>query len=117
MATVSHWSRLIRLPNLLIVAVTICWIYFFLPSENSWDNWPGEGLELICLIMATLLVTAAGNIINDICDQEIDQLNKPGRRLVGTLIPLKNFLKHLITLWIFMFFLVQKHLYFSCSKS
>ena len=77
--------RLIRLPNLMIVAVTQILIYHQLLNQtfkrysmlgtfNSFD---------FCLfVFTTLLITASGYIINDIYDIETDRINKPDKRII-----------------------------------
>ena len=44
----------------------------------------------LLLLIATLCIAAAGNIINDIYDVEIDAINKPNKVLVGKKIPERN---------------------------
>ena len=74
--------RLVRWPNLLIIAATqavIKWGFFpqFGPSEALSD------LNFILLILATISIAAAGYIINDIEDQGIDKINRPERVVIG----------------------------------
>lgn len=40
-------------------------------------------LDFALLVIATLCIAAAGNIINDIYDVEIDRINKPNKVLIG----------------------------------
>lgn len=42
-----------------------------------------DTLGISLLILATICIAAAGNIINDICDVETDFINKPGKLIVG----------------------------------
>src|SRR5210317_943321 len=49
-------------------------------------NWFGFSL----LIISTLCIAAAGNIINDIYDIEIDKINKPNKVIVGKTITEKS---------------------------
>lgn len=42
-----------------------------------------EGLGITLLIISTLCIAAAGNIINDIYDVETDIVNKPDKRIIG----------------------------------
>lgn len=44
------------------------------------------------LVIATLLIAAGGFVINDYFDVEIDNLNKPKKRIASSLISLKNIL-------------------------
>ena len=42
-----------------------------------------DGLGISLLIIATICIAAAGNIINDINDVETDFINKPEKGIVG----------------------------------
>lgn len=42
-----------------------------------------EGLGITLLIISTICIAAAGNIINDIYDVETDIINKPDKRIIG----------------------------------
>jgi len=78
--------RLIRLPNLLIVAFTQGLIYYvvLLPTFKYAGLTPEMGpLSFWMLCLATLLVTAAGYVVNEVHDQPGDVVNKPDRRVVG----------------------------------
>ena len=67
--------RLIRLPNLIIVAVTQGLIYYQL-LHKTFRNYSLTGtfnsFEFVLFVIATILITASGYIINDIYDKEID---------------------------------------------
>lgn len=54
----------------------------FLSTSNLTITLNGFGFGL--LIMATLCIAAAGNIINDIYDVEIDFINKPSKVIIGS---------------------------------
>jgi len=78
--------RLIRLPNLLIVALTQWLLYeqIILPALDSQQltpTLPPDQFHLFIII--TVLITAGGYIINDIVDVKIDLLNKPNRVIIG----------------------------------
>lgn len=72
--------KLIRLPNLLIIAFTqymirLCLIEPILNLSGlqvQMDDW-----EFALLVLATLFVSAGGYIINDYFDVRIDNINKP----------------------------------------
>jgi 4-hydroxybenzoate polyprenyltransferase len=78
--------QLTRFPNLLIIALTQYMSAVFLVShpENGYHRL--LSLELFLLSLATLMVAAAGYIINDYYDIKIDYVNKPDRVVVGKLI-------------------------------
>ena len=77
--------RLIRLPNLIIVAVTQALIYYQL-LHKTFRNYSLTGsfnsLEFVLFVIATILITASGYIINDIYDIETDRINKPDKRII-----------------------------------
>lgn len=77
----STFFKIIRWPNVLLTILTQLVIVYGLlipygvdPALNWW--------QLLLLISATGLLTASGNIINDIYDVAIDQVNKPEKLLV-----------------------------------
>lgn len=78
----SIFFKIIRWPNVLLTILTQLVIVYGLlipsgvdPALNYW--------QLLLLIMATALLTASGNVINDIYDVGIDQINKPQKLLVS----------------------------------
>jgi 4-hydroxybenzoate polyprenyltransferase len=75
--------RLIRWPNLLMVVVTQYMGRIFLvgPPERWLVQVQERNLFLISL--STILIAAAGYIINDYFDVKIDLINKPERVIVG----------------------------------
>lgn len=78
--------RLIRLPNLLIVALTQGLLYFVALLPVYRDNQVLPTLDplfwgLLCGV--TVLLTAGGYIINDIEDEKTDLVNRPERVIVG----------------------------------
>lgn len=89
--------RLIRLPNLLIVALTQYFMRFLIiepmlghfPIKKSgiYNMYELElqmsELDFFLLVMAWLCLTAAGYVINDYFDRRIDRINKPEKVVVG----------------------------------
>ncbi len=76
------YLNLIRYQNLIIIAMIQVFIRFglFLPlgADITLSNF-----EFALLILATICLAAAGNIINDIYDVAIDKINKPAQVLIG----------------------------------
>ncbi len=81
--------RLIRWKNLLFIAV-LQWLVFFclinplltvygVNAGMMLPNW-----QFFLLMGATVLIAAGGYVINDYFDMRIDQINRPGRVIVGT---------------------------------
>ena len=81
--------KLIRFPNLVIIAAAQCLVKFVLfPLFDV-----GEALTVTAfslLVVATVCIAAAGYIINDIEDLGIDRINKPNRVLIGVKFSEKN---------------------------
>jgi len=74
--------NLIRWKNLLLIALvqTLIKYALFLPYGVSTSL---NMFGFIMLVLATLCIAAAGNIINDIYDVETDLVNKPNKVFVG----------------------------------
>ena len=83
--------RLIRWPNLLFIALTQFLFYFciILPSLPASYFLQQHALTpplFYQLVIASLLIAAAGYIINDYFDINIDQVNKPAKMVVHKII-------------------------------
>lgn len=78
--------RLIRVPNLLIIALTQYMVRIFLIGPKS--EWFHHLLEpsLFLLVLSTVFIAAAGYIINDYYDVKIDTINKPKRVVIGRML-------------------------------
>ncbi|MFC3417250.1 geranylgeranylglycerol-phosphate geranylgeranyltransferase [Algoriphagus hitonicola] len=75
--------RISRPVNLLLVAFTQLMTAYFL-VEESWSGIPVlQDFKLYLLILATLMITAAGYMINDYYDVKIDYVNRPDEVIVG----------------------------------
>ncbi len=68
--------KLIRLENLLIIIVTqFCIKYFVFAVFNNYSN---LSISFFCLmVLSTILIAAAGYIINDYFDVKTDKINRP----------------------------------------
>lgn len=82
MQKIAASLRLIRFQNLLIIALTQYFIRFaftktFLPFPAL------SNLEFSLFVFTTILITAAGYIINDIYDVETDRINKKSNLIIG----------------------------------
>jgi 4-hydroxybenzoate polyprenyltransferase len=83
--------RFIRLPNLLIVILTLVLVRYciIIPAFRAEYFITGifpahlSGLQFFILSTSTVLITASGYIINDYFDIHIDAINKPGKNIVG----------------------------------
>ena len=79
---VKNLLKLIRWNNLLIVAITqYSAAYFLIASMELKVLLLNPSMFLLCL--GTVMITAAGYVINDYYDIKIDYVNKPERVVVG----------------------------------
>lgn len=81
-----HWLQLIRWKNLVIVFVTQLLVWYCL----LW--YPGGLLDVtdfLPLGISTVLIAAAGYIINDYFDIKIDLINRPEKMVLEKHIPLR----------------------------
>jgi 4-hydroxybenzoate polyprenyltransferase len=90
MKLITAFLRLVRLPNLVMIAVTQGLFYFTLVEPfyaNSHDAYITFRVRhFLLLIISSLLIAAAGNIINDYFDRNIDEINKPEKKIIDKLI-------------------------------
>lgn len=86
MNSIVYFAKLIRLPNLLIIALTqyvvryaILYPFFIISSvELRMSN-----LDFFLLSLSIVMIAAAGYIINDYFDTKIDRVNRPDEIIVG----------------------------------
>lgn len=76
-----HFLNLIRYKNLIIIAGTQLLFKYFLIDVFFRETALSYG-QFALLIIATLCIAAAGYIINDIQDIEIDKINKPEQLII-----------------------------------
>lgn len=77
----KKFLKLIRIEQLVFIAlVQIIIKYTFLDyvTVQSLANW-----QYVLLLIATLCITAAGSILNDIFDVEVDAINRPNEVYIG----------------------------------
>ncbi len=90
--------RIIRWPNLLIIIATQCLVRYGLEAPLL-QHLPGvadgksvvvpelslamTGFQFFLLVLTTVLLTAAGYVINDYFDTRTDMINRPEKVLVG----------------------------------
>lgn len=92
MKAIAAFFRLIRWPNLLFIVLTqILFRYFILPFVYLNPHAGYEGIKLsenlfYLLVVASFCIAAAGYIINDYFDVNIDQINKSSKVIIGKFI-------------------------------
>jgi 4-hydroxybenzoate polyprenyltransferase len=101
MKALVHFFRLVRIGNLLVMALTMGIIQVFLTREHTayFKDEASEALfsllepsyfsrhnlnsDLLFLVLSVVFIAAAGNIINDYFDVKADRVNKPNKLIVG----------------------------------
>ena len=69
------YFRLIRIPNLLVIVLTQCCVRWFVidPVLSTSDtSFSLDGFLFYLLVFSTVLIAAAGYVINDYFDTKID---------------------------------------------
>lgn len=87
MRLIAAFFKMIRLPNLLFIALTqvlfqLCIFKPLYASVIPGDDW----FRFTLLLLSSVFIAAAGYIINDYFDINIDEVNKPQRMVVDRLI-------------------------------
>lgn len=77
-----NYLKLIRYQNLFIIILMQVLIRYALFIPLGADITLSH-FEFVLLVLATIFIAAAGNIINDIYDVDIDLINKPKKVIVG----------------------------------
>ena len=79
-----YFFKLIRPLNLVIVALTMYGLAWYF--ESVFGKSPQYGITSLpfsLLALSTIMIAAAGNIINDYFDIKADRINKPDRVIIG----------------------------------
>jgi 4-hydroxybenzoate polyprenyltransferase len=83
--------KIIRLPNLILIAITQYFVRHYLMVEYYFDgrvyskrnlDYTLGNFDFFLLVLSTVLVASAGYIINDYFDTKIDRINKPDRIVI-----------------------------------
>ncbi len=83
MRLITAFLKLVRWPNLFFIALTQVLFYYavylslYPQPDISFLTW---------IIIASVFIAAAGNIINDYFDLNIDQINKPEKNVINSVI-------------------------------
>lgn len=87
MRLIGAFLKLVRLPNLFFMALTQVLFQFCIYYNLYRGEVPaGDLRRFILLVLASLFIAAAGYIINDYFDINIDEINKPDKMVVDKLI-------------------------------
>lgn len=87
MRLIAAFLQMIRLPNLIFIALTqlLFQLCIYRPLYEGYVP-AGDAWRFILLVIASVFIAAAGYIINDYFDINIDEVNKPGRMVVDKVI-------------------------------
>jgi len=83
MLNMINFLNLIRWKNLLLIALVQILIKYALLEPFEVVRFTLNDFGFGLLVLATLCIAAAGNVINDIYDVETDFVNKPTKIIVG----------------------------------
>lgn len=114
-----HFLRLVRPINLLIIGFTMYSTRMFLYVYEQLFQVKavvreGEQFDFFLLVFSTILIAAAGNIINDYFDVKADRINKPEKLIITKYIDRKlAILSH----WILNFFAFSIAIYLSARNN
>ncbi len=86
MNNVTGFLRLVRVENLVIVLVSQYLTAAFLVAPHGSEVAYLLDPKMVLIAVSTLLIAAAGYIINDYYDIKIDLINKPERVVIGKII-------------------------------
>ena len=89
MKLVTAFLRLIRWPNLVFIVVTQCLFYYLITLTifNNYTAVPVLSEKLFWfIVVSSVFIAAAGYIINDYFDLNIDRVNKPDKLVVEKII-------------------------------
>jgi 4-hydroxybenzoate polyprenyltransferase len=81
MRSIAAFFRLIRWQNLVFIILTQ-FLFYFCIYRPLFSEAPHQS-ALIWLVVASVLIAAAGYIINDYFDLDIDQINKPEKNVLN----------------------------------
>lgn len=95
MQILNAFFRLIRIGNLLIIALSLTFFYYLIlvpvhHNKLQTGLLPFVTSEFVMFVLSVVFVAAAGNIINDYFDFELDKEYKPTRPLPQGIISLDN---------------------------
>lgn len=87
MRLIAAFLKLVRLPNLVFIALTQVLFQYFIYYPLYRDNIPADDhFRFVLLMLSSVFIAAAGYIINDYFDINIDEVNKPEKMTVGKVI-------------------------------
>ncbi|MFM6935952.1 MAG: geranylgeranylglycerol-phosphate geranylgeranyltransferase [Flavobacteriales bacterium] len=79
----KHFLKLIRAKNLLIILLTMVGVAYYLLTTNNYQKVDFHCFDYGLLIFSTMIIAAAGNVINDYFDVKADRINKPEKVILS----------------------------------
>jgi len=99
-AKLKSVSQLIRLPNLIIMVLTMAMLRYSIMESFLYQSDPAamsRWYDFALLVMTTILIATGGYVINDYFDIKIDAVNKPDKLVVDRFITARRAIKlHII---------------------
>ncbi len=88
MKQITAFARLVRWPNLVFIVITQCLFWYAVVKTKMPDQFSVffSDKYFFLLVIASVLIAAAGYIINDYFDINIDAVNKPDKLVVDKII-------------------------------
>lgn len=86
----AYYLKLFRWPNLVVVALTLIMMRYFVLKpilDNAGFHLMLSTTYFIYIVIATLLISAAGYVINDYFDRKTDLINRPQKVIIEKIIP------------------------------
>lgn len=78
-----HFFRLIRITNLAIIALTMVGVAMYILKSNDYLKVDFNVVDFGLLVFSTVIIAAAGNMINDYFDIKADRINKPEKLVIS----------------------------------
>ena len=78
----KHFLQLVRAKNLVIILLTMIGVAFYLMKGNYYQKVDFHVIDYGLLIFSTMIIAAAGNVINDYFDVKADRINKPEKLIL-----------------------------------
>lgn len=102
----KYFLKLIRTKNLLIILFTMLGVAWYLLQSNNYQKVDFDWFDYSLLIFSTIIIAAAGNVINDYFDIKSDLINKPEKVILS---------KHLKPRWAILWHLILNAIAFIIS--
>jgi 4-hydroxybenzoate polyprenyltransferase len=83
------WMKLIRLPNIIILASIIILLHVgvYMPFYASLNvASPLNGYVFLVFVLSVCMIASGGNVINDYFDYQIDLINKPEKLIIEKIV-------------------------------